>query len=228
MIRVVALSDTHTYHRELGALPDGELLIHAGDLLQHGGLDELEDAAAWFIEQPHPHKVIIPGNHDGCFDADAAEVDARFEGSGVVILRGQAANIAGLKLWGSGTTPMPQGWAFALPRDSAEIKAHWAQLPRDLDLLITHGPPFQIGDCGTTHQHYGCKALRDEIFIKRPAAHLFGHVHQDGGLWAADGITYINVTTWECERSATVFDYEPSTRRLCPVHVPLNGRARYY
>ena len=42
MPRIVAIADTHLYHEDLPELPAGDILIHAGDLLQRGDLEELE------------------------------------------------------------------------------------------------------------------------------------------------------------------------------------------
>lgn len=35
MVRIVAVSDTHNHHRSL-QVPDGDILIHAGDFTIHG------------------------------------------------------------------------------------------------------------------------------------------------------------------------------------------------
>ncbi len=43
------------------------MFIHAGDILRGGTLDELEAPAKWIHELPHPHKIVIAGNHDWCF-----------------------------------------------------------------------------------------------------------------------------------------------------------------
>jgi len=36
MMRVVCVSDTHSMHRTLGTIPDGDVLVHAGDFTQTG------------------------------------------------------------------------------------------------------------------------------------------------------------------------------------------------
>jgi Icc-related predicted phosphoesterase len=59
---------------------------------------------------------------------------------------------------------------------------------------------------------------------KRPPLHLFGHIHEDGGVWQDDGTCFANVTTWECERAPTVIDIDPITKRVTPVSVPARGR----
>ena len=56
----------------------------------------------------------------------------------------------------------------------------------------------------------------------RPRLHLFGHIHQDGGLWRHDGMVIANVTTWECERASTVVDIDAST--VTAIEVPHHGR----
>ena len=66
-MRIVAVADTHTFQRDLGDLPDGDVFIHAGDLIRAGTLDELEGVADWLRALPHAHKIIVAGNHDWCF-----------------------------------------------------------------------------------------------------------------------------------------------------------------
>ncbi|KAJ5910597.1 hypothetical protein N7504_005240 [Penicillium tannophilum] len=65
-IRVVCISDTHAL--EWPNVPDGDLLIHAGDLCNDGSVREIQAAVDWLRSLPHPHKVVIGGNHDSYFD----------------------------------------------------------------------------------------------------------------------------------------------------------------
>jgi Icc-related predicted phosphoesterase len=51
----------------------------------------------------------------------------------------------------------------------------------------------------------------------RPRLHLFGHIHEDGGVWESAGTTFVNVTTRECERAPTVIDIEAKS---LSVHAP--------
>jgi hypothetical protein len=64
-ISVVCISDTHNTKP---SLPDGDLLLHAGDLTQYGLFDELQAQLDWLNAQPHQHKIIIAGNHDLILD----------------------------------------------------------------------------------------------------------------------------------------------------------------
>ena len=65
-VRIVAMADTHGYHDRL-VVPDGDLLVHAGDITQRGSLDELAEFNDFLSRLPHRHKLVIAGNHDFCF-----------------------------------------------------------------------------------------------------------------------------------------------------------------
>lgn len=57
-IRVVCISDTHDLQPEL---PDGDLLLHAGDLTSKGTFNQLQAQLTWLNNQSHRYKVIIAG-----------------------------------------------------------------------------------------------------------------------------------------------------------------------
>jgi 3',5'-cyclic AMP phosphodiesterase CpdA len=66
--RIVCISDTHGPHRKV-AVHEGDLLIHAGDFMRTGmSLEEIADFNDWLGEQPHPHKIVVAGNHDLLFE----------------------------------------------------------------------------------------------------------------------------------------------------------------
>lgn len=65
-IQVACISDTHT--RKLSSVPDGDILLHAGDLTNAGTVEEIQEAIDWLKTLPHKYKVVIAGNHDGWLD----------------------------------------------------------------------------------------------------------------------------------------------------------------
>lgn len=65
-LRIVCISDTHSM--QYPDIPDGDLLIHAGDLCNDGSLREIQAAVDWLKGLPHPQKVVVCGNHDSYFD----------------------------------------------------------------------------------------------------------------------------------------------------------------
>ena len=209
MIRLVAVADTHMFHDEL-VVPDGDVFIHAGDLCRAGDLEELAVAAAWIRSLPHRTKIVVAGNHDWAFH-DSADEARRTLGDPIIYLQDEGIVAAGLTVWGSPWQPEYNGWAFNLPRGKA-LADVWAKIPERLDVLITHGPPQGIGDRSISgDERLGCRDLRERVRVARPKVHLFGHIHDDGGAWSQDGTTFVNCTTWECERAPTVIDLDGDT-----------------
>jgi predicted phosphohydrolase len=220
-VRLVAVADTHTFQDELD-VPGGDVFIHAGDLCRGGTLDELAPVAAWIRALPHPTKIVVAGNHDWCF---CRERDAALElfGGAVIYLEDSGTDVGGLAVWGSPWQPAFNDWAYNLPRGAA-LADKWALIPETTDVLITHGPPAGIGDRIGDARRAGCAELLEATRRVAPKLHLFGHIHADGGLWEICGVTYVNATTWECERAPTVIDIDPATGAVTPVYVPERGR----
>lgn len=202
-VRIVAVSDTHTLHAGL-RVPDGDVLIHAGDLTRRGELESVASLDAFLADLPHPHKVVIAGNHDFCFEDDAPRARALLEHA--VYLEDDALRLDGLTLWGSPWQPWFFDWAFNLQR-GPEIRAKWELIPPDTDVLVTHGPPFGHGDRTVHGELVGCRDLLEVVGAVRPRLHVFGHIHEGYGVTADEHTTYLN---------ASICDV-----RYRPVHAPL-------
>jgi Icc-related predicted phosphoesterase len=195
-LRIVAMADTHLQHDGL-VVPDGDILVHAGDMLQHGSLDELARAADFLRALPHPIKIVVAGNHEICLEKLPAEARAMLEG--FVYLEDEAVTIDGLVFYGSPWQPKFRIWAFGAAR-GAELASKWAKIPERVDVLVTHGPPHGFGDrihWKGQDRHVGCVDLLARVRVVQPRLHLFGHIHQDGGRWIEGPTTFANVTTDE-------------------------------
>ena len=142
MLTLVCVSDTHGRHRDL-TVPPGDVFLFAGDLSNHGRADDVSEFDDWLGTLPHPHKVIICGNHDFHFERDPA--DARRRITHAAYLQDSGTEIAGLKVWGSPWQPRFFDWAFNLDR-GPDIAAKWALIPDGTDVLVTHGPPAGVLD----------------------------------------------------------------------------------
>jgi predicted phosphohydrolase len=217
-MRIVAVADTHTFQDDLGALPDGDVFIHAGDLCRGGRLDELRTAVNWLRALPHRHKLVVAGNHDWCFVRERQRA-LEVLGDDVVYLEDSGVVIEGARFWGSPWQPAFNNWAFNLPRGEA-LGAKWALMPAVVDVLVTHGPPHGIGDDSGDPGRQGCQELLAAVRRVRPLLHIFGHIHQDGGYWHFDGICFANVTTWEGLRGPTVLDVDVTARQVIAIRVP--------
>ena len=204
MTRVVAVSDTHGHHEVL-EVPDGDLLIHAGDLTRSGTLEEVSELDAWLGTLPHLHKIVIAGNHDWIFQERPDEARACL--SNATYLMHEPCVAAGLKVFGSPWQPWFLDWSFNLPR-GPELAAKWAEIPDDTELLVTHGPPRGVGDAGRDGELLGCDDLRARLRQLRPRLHVFGHIHEARGVWERDGTTFVNASCWELDQGPIVVDLE--------------------
>lgn len=201
--RIVALADTHSRHANL-KVPEGDVLIHAGDLSRMGTFQQLVDVAAWLCELPHPEKLVIAGNHDFLFERDPQLARSLFDGL-IYLEDSEYTTAQGLRVWGSPWQPEFCGWAFNLPR-GAPLDGKWQRMPRGLDILVTHGPPYGFGDRVYGGELVGCEDLLRHCREKKPRLHLYGHIHEDRGQWEEDGVRFVNVTTADSELPATVID----------------------
>ena len=143
-MRFVAVADTHLHQDLLGSIPDGDVFIHAGDLLRLGSLDELHIVARWLQRLPHRFKIVVAGNTDWCFVRDPEE-SLRVLGSKVIYLQDQETRVESLNIWGSPWQPDYKNGAFNLPRGPALVEK-WSLIPGNTDVLVTHGPPRGFGD----------------------------------------------------------------------------------
>src|ERR1035441_9633732 len=63
-LTVVLISAPRDMHREV-EIPNGDLLIHAGDFTMNSmSAEKLIDFNDWLGELSHAFRVVIPGNHD--------------------------------------------------------------------------------------------------------------------------------------------------------------------
>lgn len=208
MSRIVCLSDTHGRHDAI-AVPDGDILIHAGDLSMMGREAEVEAFADWFAAQPHRHKVVIAGNHDWLFERSPAR--ARELMAGVTYVLDEAVRVEGLTVWGSPWQPWFHDWAFNLRR-GAEIRAKWDLIPAGTDILVTHGPPFGYLDGvprawfgnedAIAVEHVGCEELARALERVAPRLHIFGHIHEGYGQAMLGNTLLVNASNCDA-------DYQP-------------------
>jgi 3',5'-cyclic AMP phosphodiesterase CpdA len=199
-VRVVMISDTHLQQGAL-EVPPGDILIHAGDFTFKGREAEVREFGKWFRAQPHTHKCLISGNHDLSFESNNKQavnwlydgaVDDSFhylQDASVVVEVGDRK----IKVYGSPWQPEFGNWAFNLPR-GIKLKAKWAQVPSDTDILITHGPPENILDMCDHGESVGCKDLLDRVMALDLKIHCFGHIHEAYGQVVIANTTFVNAS----------------------------------
>lgn len=194
-MKIVCISDTHLFHRWMDGfkfdIPDGDVLVHAGDALARGSFGELPIFRQWFLSLPHKHKIFVPGNHDICFQDRLSAAILGFP----CVLLDSGTTIEGVKFWGSPWQPEFCNWAFNLPRGGPELQEKWALIPDDTDVLITHGPPYGILDRVHGGEHVGCEHLLEAVARVQPKVHVFGHIHSDPGMFKAEKTVFVNAAT---------------------------------
>lgn len=215
-MKIVALSDTHNRHWRID-VPDGDILIHAGDFTLTGTNSEIADFNNWLGTLPHRHKIVIAGNHE--LSLQSSKYYAQGLLSNATYLFGEMVEVEGLRIFGSPMTPAYGDWAFMYQERSAGII--WSQTPYALDILVTHGPPKGIGDSWTEYWHdptgrryekthsVGCPALLEAVERVAPRFHIFGHIHVGYGQYKNNkGTQFFNVAAldenYEIKNSPTV------------------------
>jgi Icc-related predicted phosphoesterase len=205
MLQLVAMADTHGHHEEL-VVPEGDVLIHAGDLTQRGTIEELMEVNRFLASLPHRYKVVVAGNHDWCFQNTPGL--ARSVLTAATYLEDEPLVLEGVRFYGSPWQPTFHNWAFNLPR-GRKLAKKWALIPEGTDILITHTPPLGYGDRVGGDTRVGCEELLKRVRVVRPRLHVFGHIHEDRGMWQAEGTTFVNISTDECRRPAQVLTWPP-------------------
>jgi Icc-related predicted phosphoesterase len=184
-MKLVLISDTHGRHP---VVPDGDVLIHAGDLTAGGSLAECRKEIEWLKSLPHQHKIFVAGNHDFALEAfmkQGREDLIQDFATPMIYLRDQWTTIAGKYFWGSPWQPWFYDWAFNVTR--GHLHEYWDKIPNNIDVLITHGPPKNILDW-VGRDRVGCDELRVAVERVKPKIHVFGHIHCAQGK-ATNGVT---------------------------------------
>jgi calcineurin-like phosphoesterase family protein len=197
MTKVVCISDTHLRHPD--DVPDGDVLVHAGDALQVGTVAEYHLFKAWFERLPHKVKIFVPGNHDEIFETNetmsVAQLPAR-----VLMGYGPAWPVRvgdrELFVWGSPHQPEFGNFSFGHQRLGWFLNNHWSHIPPALDILVTHSPPYGILDQTSNGHRAGCESLAAAMakMDPPPKLHIFGHIHEGYGIVERGKTIYVNAS----------------------------------
>jgi len=203
--RFVCISDTHGRHRTMN-IPDGDVLIHSGDISMCGEPEIISDFNDFLGELPHKYKIVISGNHDITLDSqfyathfwryheqmeDSNQIKQKL--TNCIYLEDSEVSVNGIRVYGSPWVPIYHDWAFNLQQD--KLKEVWDQIPRGIDILITHGPPLGLRATGNSGVDVGDPALRDAVRRVKPVVHVFGHVHAGYGKQQDNATMFINAAS---------------------------------
>ena len=178
--KIVCASDTHSTQDEI-SIPKCDLFIIAGDLINHkDGKSEINSFAKWFENIDTKNKIIVGGNHDKYLESNKSKISEIFPSATYLEYNSFHIEEPILNIYGAPCTLRRNlfylGNAFSLSGDA--MKAQWEKIPSNIDILITHCPPYDILDLTYDHKHVGSKTLRNEICNRiQPKIHIFGHNH---------------------------------------------------
>lgn len=66
-------------------------------------------------------------------------------------------------------------------------------LPNQIDILITHGPPYKILDRTNGEKNAGSEILLKYVERIKPKLHFFGHIHEAKGIMKNKDTQFYNV-----------------------------------
>ena len=187
-MRLICLSDTHGYHKNL-TIPDGDFLIHVGDFSMKANHSTVKEFSRWLNALPHAHKILVGGNHDVCLEGSRRWAQEEF--APAHYLMHEQLTLGGLSFFGSPYSPAiydPSDWSFDYPPNGSRSHDLWDNIPKKIDVLITHGPPKGILDRVLTPHRGEDPNVGDVNLLRRvmeiqPRVHCFGHIHEGFGVY---------------------------------------------
>lgn len=195
-MKIIAFADVHfMFHKvniEKVRKGDYDVIIIAGDLGNSGYKHE-GNIIKQFLDSLNPRIItlFVSGNHDPFFyDYDKTFYDSEK----VKHLVDESYTIKGIKFYGSPWTEIFYDWNWM--KNDKGMKKVANQIPEDVDVLITHGPPYGIMDKVSPHsiKNLGCPYLLNKIKKITPAYHIFGHIHGGYGKVIEGDTTFLNVS----------------------------------
>lgn len=204
-MKIIAISDLHGEVISPEKLPDGDVLVVAGDVLPDDYIPNAPSATVgtsravrqgyyfdevflpWLTVVKKKYRAVlwIGGNHDFFLQMIMGGSIKRSMPEGVHYLLEETVEIEGVTFFGApwnGT----RGWAFAL--DEEDHYRRLQDVPPGIDVFICHGPPYSSGFEGEL-EYYTSPALSNYIREHKPKVFICGHVHEAYGkyrMWETD------------------------------------------
>lgn len=193
-IKIVAFSDIHGYLPD--NLPSGDIALIAGDICPVHGSHNPTSQFHWLQNKFIPwcyklinskkfnHLCFCSGNHDFVFET-LLKAPKTFHiqwPNNVHYLCDSGIDIEGIKIFGTPWTHTFGNWAFMNSEDI--LNNYYISIPKDLDILLSHGPAYGLNDTVTQHSewvfsdpHIGSKSLLEHIKRAMPKRLITGHIH---------------------------------------------------
>lgn len=192
-MKITTISDTHFRHQYINTqdFTDTDILIHAGDFTGNGSEYQVSTFLKWYSAISVPTKILVAGNHDTyCTNPKFKELLKKYPT--ITYLENSSTTVNDLKIWGSPYSNIFGHWFFML--DDFELDPIWSKIPKDVDILITHGPSYGVADkvlnTFSSDSHVGSKTLTDTVnTLKNLKVHISGHIHEAYGIYPGKHLT---------------------------------------
>ena len=180
-LKIVCISDTHSKFDI--SIPKCDLFIHAGDIINYNeGEKEMEIFYKWIKNIDAKYKIVIGGNHDKYLQNNISKIKNNLPNVNYLEYNSFEIkeNNKKILIYGAPCTIRRNlfylGNAYSISGE--QISREWKKIPENIDILITHLPPYEIFDKTFKKEHIGSKELRNEICNRiHPKIHIFGHNH---------------------------------------------------
>lgn len=197
-LTIVVISDTHGDHRAVN-VPNGDVLIHAGDFTCYGKIEDAHDFNEWLGTLPHRHKIVVNGNHESNTPWKNQTKDiltnAHFLRQESIIIHRH-----------DGSTVKIYGTEFCWPVKTGG-NPYYDVIDNDTSILVAHSPVEGYVDGGN-----GCPTLKRRCCeLKNTLKFVIGgHIHSSHGQCTGTGnvagIEFINASICGSGRRA---EHEP-------------------
>ena len=196
-MKICAIADSHGF---LVDIPKCDLFIIAGDISWDNNYKWFKDTFIKYLIRQKPNYdkcIIVFGNHD----------DNIFMGNDnirdglpkyVSILENSYCYYKRFKIYGTSASKyLP---SFKNTYLEPKLRDIYSKIPNDTDILVTHSPPYGIGDSIKTtnpldwHEHLGSVSLLERVREVKPKLHIFGHIHTGNKYTRENGTDYFNVS----------------------------------
>lgn len=210
MTKIVCVSDIHGH---LIDIPECDILLISGDICptcDHSILFQQEwlntNFINWRRQQPAKHVIFCAGNHDFVFERTSLGFrphPIKANQTWLCYLQDDCIECCGLKIYGSPWQKPFFSWAFNMPEE--EMARKWALMPDNVDIIISHGPPYGYGDYvpntytanGTMlpqGEYTGSRSLLKRIDEVQPKLVCYGHIHCGHGEWERGKTKLVNAS----------------------------------
>jgi len=234
-LRFIVISDTHTRHRSLGVLPEGDVFVHSGDILMSSRLWTSQARMRKYAEFNDwlgsdavrcPRKIVIGGNHDaeleiiGYDGAVKLFSNATYLQNSSTIIHANndddGENCHDVYIYG---TPCSNGRSGNMAFQSEECYANAKESAKaSSEMFVSTSTPSDQAPPVVFISHGQNRSIREWLSHScNLKAHLWGHAH------GHHGVSSLEISKKHQKKHATITSICSSIMdtRYCPTNPPV-------